>query len=73
MKTVFSKKEKDLIKGKGFDLLALLNERYSVRKFSSQQVEEDKIAAIIEVAKIAPSACDYRPLKIFVLKAQQLY
>jgi nitroreductase len=73
MKTVFSKKEKDLIKGKGFDLLALLNERYSVRKFSSQQVEEDKIAAIIEAAKIAPSACDYQPLKIFVLKAQQLY
>jgi hypothetical protein len=46
MKTVFSKKEKDLIKGKGFDLLALLNERYSVRKFSSQQVEEDKIVLL---------------------------
>lgn len=37
MKTVFSKKEKDLIKGKGFDLLALLNERYSVRKFSRRR------------------------------------
>ncbi len=35
----------------------LLEERYSVRKFSNQKVEKEKIDKILEVARIAPTNC----------------
>ena len=34
----------------------LLKERYSVRKFSNQKVEKEKIDKILEAARIAPTA-----------------
>lgn len=37
----------------------LLKERYSVRKFSNQKVEKEKIDKILEAARIAPTAVNY--------------
>lgn len=39
----------------------LLKERYSVRKFSNQKVEKEKIDKILEAARIAPTAVNYQP------------
>lgn len=45
--------------------------RYSVRKFTEQEVEADHIAAILEAAKLAPTACNYQPQKIYVVKSPE--
>ncbi len=46
----------------------LIKERYSVRKFSTQPVEEAKAAAILEAARLAPTAANKQPQRILVLR-----
>lgn len=51
------------------NFLELAHERYSVRKYKSTPVEDEKIAAIIEAARVAPTACNYQEEKIYVVKS----
>lgn len=53
------------------DFIKLAKERYSVRDYSSKEVEEEKINQILEAAKVAPTACNFQPQKIFVLKSPE--
>ena len=53
------------------DFLHLAKERYSVRKFSSKEIEAEKISAIIEAGRIAPTAKNNQPQKIYVAKSEQ--
>ncbi len=46
----------------------LIKERYSVRKFSPQPVEEAALAAILEAARLAPTAVNKQPQRILVLR-----
>lgn len=46
----------------------LIKERYSVRKFSPQAVEESKLAAILEAARVAPTAANKQPYRILVIR-----
>lgn len=46
----------------------LIKERYSVRKFSDQPVEADKVTAILEAARLAPTAVNKQPYRILVLQ-----
>lgn len=48
------------------DFLDLATSRYSVRKFSQQPVEQDKIEKLIEVALKSPSAVNMQPFKLFL-------
>lgn len=50
--------------------LDLAKARYSVRKFKNQSVEDDKIQSILEAGKVAPTACNNQPQKIFVAKSE---
>lgn len=34
----------------------VIRNRYSVRKFNSQPVEEEKLAQVLEIGRIAPTA-----------------
>ncbi len=45
----------------------LINERYSVRKFMPQHLEQRVIDKIIEAAHKAPTGCNYQPQRILVL------
>lgn len=47
-------------------------ERYSVRKYAEREVEEEKIAAILDAANLAPTACNYQPQKIYVVKSEAM-
>lgn len=47
------------------EFLQLAKERYSVRSFSDKKVEKEKIEKILEVAKIAPTAKNIQPIKIY--------
>ena len=52
--------------------LDLAKERYSCRKFSNKQVEQEKIDKIIEAAMAAPTAANLQPFKIWLLNRKDL-
>ncbi|MDR0754988.1 MAG: nitroreductase family protein [Prevotellaceae bacterium] len=54
------------------DFLELVKKRQSVRKYSSQQIEEEKINRCIEAARLAPSACNAQPWKFVIVDEPEL-
>lgn len=53
------------------DFLEFSRKRYSVRSYSQQPVEDEKINKILQAAMIAPTAVNYQPQKIYVLKSPE--
>ncbi|MBQ7372216.1 MAG: nitroreductase family protein [Blautia sp.] len=51
--------------------LELASERYSVRSFSDRPVEQEKIDRILKAAQLAPTAVNYQPQMIYVLKSDE--
>lgn len=51
--------------------LELAKERYSVRSFKDTPIEDEKMAAILEAGKVAPTACNNQPQKIYVVKNEE--
>ncbi|MBQ7314833.1 MAG: nitroreductase family protein [Clostridia bacterium] len=51
--------------------LDLAKERYSVRRFKPDPIPDDILAQILEAARVAPSAKNTRPHKIYVLQSEQ--
>lgn len=47
--------------------LNLVKKRYSVRKFQSKPVETEKLNAILEAGRMAPSACNLQPWQFLVI------
>ncbi len=53
------------------DFSELIKTRYSVRSFSDRKIEGDKLEKIIEAAKVAPTAKNMQPQKIYVLQSEE--
>ena len=53
------------------DFMELAKARFSVRKFSDKPVEEDKLAKIIEAGMVAPTARNFQPVRIYVMKSAE--
>lgn len=53
------------------DFLKLAEERYSVRKFTSEPIADDIINKILKAGHLAPTACNYQPQRIFVIKSPE--
>lgn len=51
----------------GIDMLELINQRQSDRKYSDRPVEKEKLERIIEAGRLAPSACNAQPWKFIVV------
>lgn len=51
--------------------LELAKARYSVRKYKAQAIEEEKLSLILEAGRIAPTACNNQPQKVYVIKSEQ--
>ena len=51
--------------------LDLAKDRYSVREFKPDAVEEEKIGKILEAGLAVPTACNNQPQKIYVLKSEE--
>jgi len=49
------------------DFFDILQERYSVRSFKSQVIEEEKIKALLEAANSAPSAGNLQAFRIYMI------
>ena len=53
------------------DLLKLMGDRYSCRRYSTETVKDEDIEKILEAAKIAPTAHNEQPQRIYVVKSEE--
>ena len=51
--------------------LELLRQRYSCRKFSDEQIADEQLEAILEAARLSPSACNNQPLRLCVVQSAE--
>lgn len=51
--------------------LDLVKTRYSVRKFSDRPVEPEKLDAVLEAGRLAPTAKNLQPCKIYVVRSEE--
>lgn len=51
--------------------LQLAKDRFSVRYYAKTPVEQEKIDAILEAARVAPTAKNLQPFQIYVLKSDE--
>ena len=52
--------------------LELAQERYSVRSFRQDPVEDAKMERILQAGRVAPTACNFQPQKVFVVKSPEM-
>lgn len=53
------------------EFIKLAEKRYSCRNISDKNVEKDKIDKIIEAARLAPTACNLQPFKIWIIQNEE--
>ncbi|WP_371379730.1 nitroreductase family protein [Sporomusa aerivorans] len=49
-------------------VLRLVKQRYSVRKYEERPVEEEKLQKLLEAGRVAPSAKNYQPTRLIVVR-----
>ncbi|MBQ9760717.1 MAG: nitroreductase family protein [Clostridia bacterium] len=49
----------------------LATSRYSVRAFRDTPIEQDKLLSILEAGHVAPTARNFQPQKIYVIKSEE--
>ena len=54
------------------DFLELAEKRFAVRSYKNTPVEDEKLAKILEAAKLAPTACNNQPQRIYVVKSEEM-
>ncbi|MCR5113809.1 MAG: nitroreductase family protein [Acholeplasmatales bacterium] len=54
------------------DYFEVLEKRYSCRKFTDQEVEDDKINKILEAGRLSPTAVNFQPERIYVCKSKEI-
>ena len=52
--------------------LELAKSRFSVRSFKTDAIENEKMDRILEAGRVAPTACNLQPQRIFVIKSQEM-
>lgn len=55
------------------DFAKVIDERYSLRQLADKAVSDEQIKAILEAARLAPTAVDKQPFKIWVLKSEDAH
>ena len=53
------------------ELQEALEQRYSCRCFSSEEPTNDQIQAIVEAGRLAPTACNNQPQRVYVVKGDK--
>ncbi|WP_407378969.1 nitroreductase family protein [Methanobrevibacter sp.] len=53
------------------DFLQLAGERYSVRKYSDKEIEDEKLDKILRAGQIGPTANNSQPQRVFVIKSKE--
>ena len=55
----------------GSKVLDIIKERFSVRNYTDQPIEEEKLTLILEAARLAPSASNSQPWHFYVVKNRE--
>lgn len=50
----------------------LITKRYSVRKFSNELVDDDKLNLILKAGQIAPTAANFQPQRILIINKKEM-
>lgn len=53
------------------NIIQLILERYSVRDFSDHMIEPEKLDKILEAGRLAPTAKNFQPQRVFVISSDQ--
>lgn len=53
------------------DFFNLVKQRYSVRNYADKPIEEEKLNQILEAGRLAPTAVNEQPQRIYVLKSPE--
>ncbi len=53
-------------------ILDIVKKRCSVREYSSQPVEKEKLNYVLEAARLAPSACNLQPWSFYVIQNMEM-
>jgi len=53
------------------DFTQLINQRYSVRKYKNQAVENEKLLQVLEAARMAPTAVNFQPFLLLVFREKE--
>ena len=51
--------------------LDLVKQRTSVRDFSNQAIEREKLDYVLEAARLAPSACNFQPWSFLIIEGKE--
>ena len=54
------------------DFMTLAEKRYSVRKYMQKPVEAEKLQAILEAGRLAPTGANRQPQKVYVLQSPEM-
>lgn len=54
-----------------YDFLSLAADRYSVRKFRQEPVEQEKLDLILKAGHLAPTGCNLQPQKILIINSEK--
>ena len=54
------------------NFLELVKSRISIRQYTSENVEDEKLAYILECARLAPSAVNYQPWQFLVVRNDEV-
>ena len=53
------------------ELEEVIKERYSVRSFSDKEIEQEKLDKILEAGRLAPTAVNFQPQRIYVIRSEE--
>ncbi len=53
------------------DFYELVRSRYSVRSYKRDMIDGETLDAILEAGRVAPTACNNQPQKIFVVRSEK--
>ena len=48
----------------------VIKERYSMRGFTDQEVEKEKLDKVLEAARLAPTGVNFQPFKVYVIETK---
>jgi len=60
-----------LLRGRKMSVFDIEKKRYSVRKYLSQKIEEEKLLQILEAGRVAPTGSNFQPQRLVVVQSEE--
>jgi len=70
--TVFESVQNFFYGGMGMELMDTIQQRRSIRKFTTDPVSDQAIDALLEAARLAPSGSNLQPWRFIVVKSEEI-